>query len=150
MLKDKACAQSIFALIFERACRDVNETNANVFDELFKLLEQFDAHDDSQRKILLEIGVLVVADLSKDKKNRTHADKFREILFEIIKKITKEKTNFQWIFNTTLPAFVVIVKNSIATNKSSATPGAASEKEIIQLVKLFLKNSVRFFLTILS
>lgn len=143
LFKDEVSAQSIFALIFEKTCRDINESNTEVLDELFELLKDFDANDDSQRKILLEVVVLVVSELSRDKRIRAHGDRFREILFEIMKKVSAEKKNRNWLISTTLPAFVVIVKTFIATNKANPTPDAASDTQTLQLIKLFVMNSVR-------
>lgn len=143
LFKDEAGAQSIFALIFEKTCRDINETNAKVLDELFELLNDFDAIDESQQRILLEIAVLVVSDLSRDKKNRSHCDRFREILFEIIKKVSMDKTNRDWIIGTTLPAIVFIVKTHIANSKANPTLETKGDDKTVQLIKLFLANSVR-------
>lgn len=140
MFKDDVSVQSIFSLIFERTCRDINDENAKVLDELYEILQQFDKNDQSQQKILLETAVLVVGDLSKDKKNRSHCDRFREILFEIIKTISKDKTNGEWLIGSTLPAFVIIVKAYIAMNKGKEEKD--SDEKTIQLIKLFLKNSV--------
>lgn len=142
LFKDEASAQSIFALIFEKTCRDINENNTKSFDELFELLQGFDENDDSQQKILLEIVVLVVSELSKDRKYRTHCDKFREVLFEIIKKVSGQEKNRDSFIKTTLPAFVIIVKNYISTNKTNPTPDAANDEQTIQLIKLFAMNLV--------
>lgn len=142
LFKDEASAQSIFTLIFEKSCRDINDKNAKVLDELFELLQQFDANDRIQQKNLLEITVLVVGELSKDKKNRTHCDKFRDILFEIIKSVSKNKKDGDWLIGATLPAFVIIVKAYIAANKTNATEESDSDVQTIKLIKLFLKNSV--------
>lgn len=143
LFKDEVSAQAIFALIFEKTCRDLNESNTKVLDELFELLKGFDANDDSQQKILLEIVVLVVSELSRDKRIRAHCDRFREILFEIVKKASAQKNNRNWLISTTLPAFVVIVKTYIAENKANATTDAASDTQTLQLIKLFVMNSVR-------
>lgn len=144
LFKDEASAQSIFTLIFERTCRDINDKNVKVLDELFELLQQFEANEQSQQKILLEIAVLVVGDLSKDKKNRAHCDKFRDILFEIIKDVAKKTNDTDWLIDATLPAFVIVVKAYIAVNKSNsnAAQEANDDDQTVQLIKLFLRNSV--------
>lgn len=144
LFKEEASAQSIFALIFERICRDPNDTNAKVLDELYELLRQFDTNDRNEQKILLEIAVLVVGDLSKDKKNRIQCDRFREILFEIIKNVAKDVDNGEWLIGATLPAFVIIVKAYITANKCEPTQQTNDDEPTIQLIKMFLKNSVRF------
>ncbi|XP_031625322.1 uncharacterized protein LOC116342004 [Contarinia nasturtii] len=140
IFKDENSVQSIFALIFERTCRDINIENAKVLDELYELLQQFETNDQSQQKILLQIAVLVVGDLSKDKKNRVHCDRFRDIVFGIIKTVSKDKKNGGWLIGATLPAFVIIVKAYIAANKAKEEKD--SDEQTIQLIKLFLKNSV--------
>lgn len=143
LFKDEPSVQSIFALTFERTCRDINGKNVKALDELYQLLQQFKTNDQSQQKILLETAVLVVGDLSKEKNNRAHYDRFREILFEIIKDVSKDKVNGEWLIGSTLPAFVIIVKAYIAANKSNPTQESNDDKQSIQLIKLFLKNSVR-------
>lgn len=143
LFKHESNAQSIFALIFERTCRDINDTNAKILDELYELLQQFETHDRIKQKILLEIAVLVVGDLSKDKKNCLHFDKFRDILSEIIKNEGKNTNNANWLIEATLPAFVIIVKAYITANKSNPTQEMDTDDQTIQLIKLFLKNSVR-------
>lgn len=145
LFKEEANAQSFFILIFERTCRDINDKNVKVFDELYELLRKFNTNERSEQKILLEIAVLVVGDLSKDKKNRIQCDRFREILFEIIKTVSKDADNGEWLIGATLPAFVIIVKAYITANKSNPTQESDSDEQTIQLIKLFLKNSVRFF-----
>lgn len=144
LFKEEANAQSIFTLIFERICRDINDKNVKVLDELYELLREFDTNELSEQKILLEIAVLVVGDLSKDKKNRIQCDRFREILFEIIKTVSKDPDNGEWLIGATLPAFVIIVKAYITANKSNPTQETDIDEQTIQLIKLFLKNSVRF------
>ena len=144
LFKEESSAQSIFALIFERICRDTNDKNAKILDELYELLRQFDTNDRNEQKILLEIAVLVVGDLSKDKKNRIQCDRFREILFEIIKNVAKDVDNGEWLIGATLPAFVIIVKAYITANKSDPTQETNVDEPTIQLIKMFLKNSVRF------
>lgn len=142
LLKDDPSAQSIFSLIFEKACRDLNEINTNVLDELIVLLNpnQFNNNnEESQQKILLQIAVLVVCDLSKDKKNRSRYDRFRDILIEIIANKSKETDYIEWLMQTTLPAFMIIVRAHVDTNK---TTDANNSDEIIKLMKLYLNNTV--------
>lgn len=141
LFKDEPSAPTTFALIFERTCRDINDINAKVLDELFELLKQFKTNELSQQKILLEIGVLVVVNLFRDFKNRAHCDQFRDILFDTIKDVAKNKDDVDWLFGTTLPAFSIIMKAYIA-NKSDAKLGVSDDDETIQLIKLFLTNSV--------
>lgn len=142
LLKDDTNAQSIFSLIFEKTCRDLNETNTNVLDESIALLQQFSNNEDSEQKILLQIAVLIVCDLSKDKKNRAHCDGFRDILYEIIVNASKEADNMDWLINITLPAFIIIVKAHVDANKSVATAGANNNKDITKLMKIYLNNTV--------
>lgn len=146
LLKDEPSAQPIFALIFEKTCRDLNEINLKVLDELFELLKRFNENDQSQQSVLLQIAVLVICDLTKNWKQREHCDRFREILFDIIKTLAKENKNNEWFINATLPAFVLIVKTYISANKTNPTQNGDDDEETIQLIKLFLKNSVTTFL----
>lgn len=145
LLKDETCAQPIFALIFEKTCRDLNDVNINVLDELFELLKQFSDNDQSQQHLLLQIAVLVICDLWKDYKHRQHYDRFREVLFDIIKTLAKSNEDNLWFIDATLPAFVLIVKTFINENKTNPTQNAHSDDETIQLIKLFLKTSVILF-----
>lgn len=143
LLKDDESAQSIFSLIFEKTCRDLNEINTSVLDELIVLLMQFGRNDESQQKILLQIGVLIVGDLSKDKKNRCQQDRFRDILFDIIKNVSKENHNVDWLIAITLPAFINIVRAHVEANKNMNTAEASSScDEISKLMKLYLNNTV--------
>lgn len=142
LLKDDTNAQSIFSLIFEKTCRDLNEVNANVLEESIALLQQFSNNEDSEQKILLQIAVLIVCDLSKDKKNRAHCDRFRDILFEIIVNASKQTDSMDWLINVTLPAFILIVKAHVDANKSAATSETNNSKEITKLMKIYLKNTV--------
>lgn len=142
LLKDDTSAQSIFSLIFEKVCRDLNETNANVLDELIVLLKQFDNNEESEQKILLQIGVLIVGDLSKDKKNRSQCDRFRDILFEIITNAFKQNDNIDWLISVTLPAFIIIVKSHIDANKNIAASDANNSNEITNLMKNYLNKTV--------
>lgn len=149
LFKNEPSVQSIFAFTFERTCRDINGKNVKVLDELYQLLQQFKTNDQSQQKILLEIAVLVVGDLSKDK-DRAYHDRFREILFEIIRDVSKIKENGEWLIGSTLPAFVIIVKAYIAANKLNPTKESNDDEQTIQLIKLFLKNSVREYSFIIN
>lgn len=142
LLKDDVNAHSIFSLIFEKTCRDLNETNTNVLDESIALLRQFSTTEDSEQKILLQIVVLIVCDLSKDKKNRSQCDRFRDILFEIIVNASKQTDNMDWLINITLPAFIIIVKAHVDANKGAATSDTNNSTDITKLMKIYLKNTV--------
>lgn len=142
LLKDDTSAQSIFSLIFEKACRDLNEINTKVLDELIELLREFDSNAESEQKILLQIAVLIICDLSKDKKNRSHCDRFRDILFEIITNASKQIENMDWIINNTLPAFIIIVKAHVDANKNAATSATNSSNDITKLIKMYLNTTV--------
>lgn len=145
VLEDEPQAQSIFALIFDKTCRDLNEVNLKALDELFGHLQKFESNEPKRQKILLQISNLVICDLSKDKKNHSHYDRIRDVFFEIIKKSSKDEQNIEWFITSTLPAFVIIVKAYIAANKLNSTQNANAHEETIQLMKLFLKNSVNRF-----
>lgn len=141
LLKDETSAQSIFSLIFEKACRDLNEIHSQVLDELIVLLKQFDDNEQSQQKILLQIVVLIVGALSKDKKNRNQYDRFRHILFDIIKNVSKNVDSIVWLINITLPALILIVKAHVDANKNEAVSDTKISEEV-QLMKLYLKHTV--------
>lgn len=141
-MKDDTSAQSLFSMIFEKACRDLNEINTNVLDELVVHLKQYANNAESEQKILLQIGVLIVGDLSKDKKNRSQCDKFRDILFEIITNASKQNDNIDWLINVTLPAFILIVKAHVDANKNTTESDANSSNEIIKLMKMYLNKTV--------
>lgn len=145
MLEVEPNAQSIFALIFEKTCRDLNAVNLKALDELFELLQQFETNEQNRQQLLLQISDLVICDLFKDHKNRSHCDRFRNVLFDIIKKLSKDEQNIGWLISSTLPAFVIVVKAYIAANKSNPTQNADGDDETIPLIKLFLKNSVNGF-----
>lgn len=149
LLKDDTNAQSIFSLIFEKTCRDLNEINTNVLDQSIALLQQFSNNEDSEQKILLQIAVLIVCDLSKDKKNRSHCDRFRDILFEIIVNASKQAENTDWLITITLPAFIIIVKAHLDANKNATAQDANNSTEITKLMKIYLKNTVQISSTIL-
>lgn len=123
-------------------CRDLNESNTNVLDESIALLQEFSNNEDREQKILLQIAVLIVCDLSKDKKNRSHCDRFRNILFEIIANALKQTANMDWLINVTLPAFILIVKAQIDANKNATTSDTNNSTEITKLMKIYLKNTV--------
>lgn len=139
LLKDDTSATLIFSLIFEKACRDLNEINTNVLDEFIVLLELFENNAESQQRILLQVAVLIVVDLSKDKKNRSQYERFRNILMEIITNKSKETENIGWLMQTTLPAFMIIVRAHVDANK---TADGNKSNEIIKLMKLYLNNTV--------
>lgn len=142
LLKDDTSAQVIFSLIFEKACRDLNEINTNVLNELIELLRQFANNEDSEQKILLQIAVLIVCDLSKDKKNRSQCDRFRDLLFEIIINASKQTDNMDWLINITLPAFIIIVKGHVDGNKNTATSDTNNSDDMTKLMKTYLNTTV--------
>lgn len=139
LLKDEENVNVIFGMVLERT-REYNEINMNVLSELHDLLQSFDDNDQSQQRILLEIAVPVVGELSKDKSKKEHFEKFREILFNIIKKLANTKS-VDWLLSTTLPAFVILIKSHIQMQKSKLA-SEADNKQFTILVKLYLKNSV--------
>lgn len=129
-------------MIFEKTCRDLNEHNTNVLDEVIALLRKFSNNGDSEQRILLQIAVLIVCDLSKDKKNRNHCDRFRDILFEIIANASKQTDNMDWLMSVTLPAFIIIVKSHVDAQKNATTLDTKNSTEIPKLMKTYLKNTV--------
>lgn len=124
LLKDDTSAQSLFSMIFEKACRDLNEINTNVLDELVVHLKQYANNAESEQK------------------NRSQCDRFRDILFEIITNASKQNDNIDWLINVTLPAFILIVKAHVDANKNTTESDANSSNEIIKLMKMYLNQTV--------
>lgn len=124
LLKDDTSAQSLFSMIFEKACRDLNEINTNVLDELVVHLKQYANNAESEQK------------------NRSQCDRFRDILFEIITNASKQNDNIDWLINVTLPAFILIVKAHVDANKNTTESDANSSNEIIKLMKMYLNKTV--------
>lgn len=118
-----------------------------MLDDLHDLLKTIYDHDESERKILLEITVLVIVGASKDKRSRSYADKFRDTLLDIIKQEIDKTESIDWFVSTTLPAFVIIVKSSIsnktaAVNEISTNNVDGNNKSVPHLIKTYLKHSV--------
>lgn len=141
LLKDETDANSIFAMVFERT-RECSETNTRILLELYNLLQNFEKNDKSRQRMLLQITVLIVGDLSKDKNMKEKFDQFRDILFKIIQNVADNESN-DWFLETTLPAFVILVKTIIQTYKTNpVTSELGDKKQMTHLIKLYLRNSV--------
>lgn len=119
-----------------------------MLDDLHDLLKEFYDHDESERKILLEITVLVIVGATKDKRSRSYADKFGDTLLDIIKQEIGKTESIDWFVSTTLPAFVIIVKSSIsnktaaAANETSTNNVDGNNKSVMHLIKTYLEYSV--------
>lgn len=100
-------------------------------------LSDFNRKDESYQQVLLDIAVLTIVDLSKNKKNKSIYEKFRENIFAIIRTITKDASSGDSCILKTLPAFSTIIKANMNPEK-----GKNATEEDTQLVKLFLKSTV--------
>lgn len=132
----------VLSILFERLCRDLNAGTLKVLDELFDLLATFDAHAEDRRKMLLDMAVMVMVGLSKDKKQKGHLERFRDRVSDIIRaEVVAGKQSLNELIRTTLPAFVIIVKSYISNAKAAEPSGDKSE--VTELIKTFLEHTVR-------
>lgn len=130
-------AQSIYDMIFNRIAKDLNETNLKMFDELHSLLTEFEKAEAEQQQTILDIAVFAVVNLSKNKKNKDHYDRFRVTLFEIIRQrvaSTEDTEASKKCIERTLPAFATIVKTMVARNET--------DDSVAAIFKLFMTNTV--------
>lgn len=134
-------ARPVLAILFERLCRDLNAGTLKVLDELFDLLATFDAHAEDRRNIVLDMAVMVMVGLSKDKKQRSHLERFRDRVADIIRAEVAGKRSLNELIRMTLPAFVIIVKSHISNAKAAEPSG--DKTEVTELIKTFLGHTVR-------
>lgn len=143
LFQNEPNANLVLSILFERLCRDLNDGTLKVFDDLFVLLSTFYEQDESKRKILLDIAVMVMVGLAKDKKQKCHLERFRDRVSEIIRNEVKDGKSLDALIRTTLPAFVIIVKSHIFNSKATEADAAAdNNKDITELIKTFLKHTV--------
>lgn len=129
-----------------------------MFDDLFALLGTFYQQDKSKQKILLDIAVMVMVGLSKDKRQKSHLERFRSRVSEIIRKEVDGGESLDTLIRSTMPAFVIIVKSHIFNSKATEADAAGDKNnDITELIKTFLKHTVivslfflLFFITVLS
>lgn len=145
IFKNEPKTHELFGLIFERVCHEsIQESGSTVFNDLHHLLEapQYEQKDDAYQQILLDIAVLAVVDLSKNKKNKSQYEKFQGIVFETIQKIIKvNRPNDPRVLKT-LPAFATIFKAKINAPEEDEANTKKEKKKLTELFKLFLGNTV--------
>lgn len=127
-------------MIFERICEH-EDSYSKALAELFKLLEAFDKTDETRQKMLLQIAVFALGDLSKNKTKKESFDQLCKLLFKIIQNTANNDLN-NWFVGTTLPAFVTLTKNTI--NKATALDTAVlkDDNHLSELITLYLKKSI--------
>lgn len=136
VFKAESAAKSIYDMIFNRIVKDLNNTNLNMLDVLHSLLKKFDKVGARQQQAILDIAVLAVVNLSKNKKHKEHYDRFRVTLFEIIRNgvANDDAEASKKCLEKTLPAFATIIKTMVARNET--------DDGVTDIFKLFMKNSV--------
>lgn len=154
LFQDEPKANPILSILFERLCRDLTDGTLKVFDDLFALLGAFYQQDKSKQKILLDIAVMVMVGLAKDKRQKSHLERFRDRVSEIIRKEVDDGESLDTLIRSTLPAFVIIVKSHIFNSKATEADAAGDKNnDIPELIKTFLKHTVivsLFFLSFIS
>lgn len=140
LLKDGDEINSIFGMVFKRICEH-DESYLMVLAEMLKLLEAFDDTDETKQKMLLQIAVFVLGDLSKDKTKKESFDQLCELFSKIIQNAANIDSN-DWFLRTTLPAFVTLIKTIINKAIKSDTAEVKDDKQTTKLISLYLKKSI--------
>lgn len=143
LFQNEPAVNPVLSILFERLCRDLNADTLKTLDDLFVLLTNFYDQDLDKRKILLNVGVMVMVGLSKDKKQKSQLERFRDCIADIIRKEIANNESLDELIAMTLPAFVIIVKSHIFNSKSmEAETVAEGNKDITELIRTFLKYTV--------
>lgn len=128
-------------MIFDRVAKNLNEDNCKMLNHLLDICVEFQIDNPAQHEVLLNIGVIAVVQLSKNKKAKEYFDKFRHALLDIIKryfasKLFKKEENVTEFVTKTLSAFVIIIKTMV-----SKAPEDIDE-QLANITKKYLRNSV--------
>lgn len=145
LFEDEPNANPVLSILFERLCRDLNTGTLKVLDDLFELLAEFDTYEKNKREILLDMAVMAMVGLSKDKKQKSHLERFRDRVADIIRAEVAGKQSLDDLIRMTLPAFVIIVKSHISNAKPTSTePSTITDdnKGVTDLVRIFLEHTV--------
>lgn len=146
LFQNEPAVNPVLSILFERLCRDLNADALKTVDDLFVLLNKFYDEDLDKRQILLDIGVMVMVGLSKDKKQKSQLERFRDCIADIIRKEIANDESLDDLIAMTLPAFVIIVKSHIFNSKSTeANAVVEGNKDITELIRTFLKYTVGIF-----
>lgn len=140
MLEDGDEINSIFRMVFKRIC-EYDDSYSKILAELFKLLEAFDETDETKQKMLLQIAVFILGDLSKDKTKKETFDQLCELLFKIIQNAVNIDSN-DWFLGTTLPAFVTLTKTAINKAITTETAELNDDERTTKLISLYLKKTI--------
>lgn len=127
-------------MVFERI-GEHDHSYSKVLAELFKLLEIFDETDETKQKMLLQIAVIVVDDLSKDKTKKESFDQLCKLLFKITQNAANVDSN-DWFFKTTLPVIVTLTKTTINKAITSEAVELKDDKQTTKLISLYLEKSI--------
>lgn len=129
----------VFDMIFDRVAKNLSDDNNKMLNDFVDICADGDKR--TKNDILLNIAVIAVVQLSKNKKAKDHFDKYRIALLAIIRKhfagkmLSTEDKVSEFVART-LSAYVIIIKTLV-----SKAPEEIDD-QLVEITKQYLRNSV--------